>query len=112
VGILVRVQGDVIRGGDEETERRRDEETKRQRDEEAERRRGRETKRRCESAHFVSSSLLLFVSSSSTQFSRGAQKSVDVVFPGPYSDALKGGDNAMAKKKAAKKTTKKTTKKK
>jgi hypothetical protein len=47
------------------------------------------------------------------QFSRGAQKSVDCNFADLYSDQLKGGDIAMAKKKAAaKKTTKKTTKKK
>jgi hypothetical protein len=47
------------------------------------------------------------------QFSRGAQKTVDCHFLHQYSDSLKGGDIAMAKKKAAaKKTTKKTTKKK
>ncbi|MBC8106622.1 MAG: hypothetical protein H7Z14_08540 [Anaerolineae bacterium] len=42
-----------------------------------------------------------------------ARKIIDDIFPRPYDDPLKGGNNAMAKKKAAtKKTTKKTTKKK
>ncbi len=36
---------------------------------------------------------------------------IDVIFLRSYIGEVKGGDNAMAKKKAAKKTTKKTTKK-
>jgi hypothetical protein len=47
-----------------------------------------------------------------TQFSRRAQKTVDVDFVHLYSCHSKGGDYAMAKKKAAKKTTKKKTTKK
>ena len=41
-----------------------------------------------------------------------ARKIIDDIFLRLYSAALKGGINAMAKKKATKKTTKKTTKKK
>ena len=45
------------------------------------------------------------------KFRREVRKNVDAVFRHVYIHCLKGGDNAMAKKKTAKKTTKKTTKK-
>jgi hypothetical protein len=45
------------------------------------------------------------------KFSTARRKTIDAHFHHAYIEHLKGGDNAMAKKKTAKKTTKKTTKK-